>query len=159
VGFFGVGFLGGCTQKTHCSFGGYVPGCLNPGLNCLLGQYWNYCVKSVASCIMCATYRVVLTWYFHLLFCLTACVEGYSFMSASANLYTDHSLCANYESCYCQCKLQRNLPKCAIFVEVECSYQNVIKNREAVVLTCLSYAFFFPALNLWTVTTLQNFNL
>jgi len=31
VGFFGVGFLGGCTQKNHRVFWGYVPGCLNPG--------------------------------------------------------------------------------------------------------------------------------
>jgi len=30
VGFWGVGLLGGCTQKTHRVFFGYIPGCLNP---------------------------------------------------------------------------------------------------------------------------------
>ena len=28
--FLGVGFLGGCTQKNHRVFFGYVPRCLNP---------------------------------------------------------------------------------------------------------------------------------
>jgi len=30
VGFFGVGFLRGCTQKNPPGFFGYAPGCLNP---------------------------------------------------------------------------------------------------------------------------------
>ena len=30
MGFLGVGFLGGCTQKNPPGFFGYVPGCLNP---------------------------------------------------------------------------------------------------------------------------------
>jgi len=38
VGFLGVGFLGGCTQKKPPGFFGYIPGCLNPGAAVLMGH-------------------------------------------------------------------------------------------------------------------------
>jgi len=54
-----VGFLGGCTQKTHRVFFAYVPGCLNPD-PCIAGDH-SFNTELVVSLV--AVFTALVIWY------------------------------------------------------------------------------------------------